>query len=284
MKKIGAVILNYKNYTETVKCVRSVLEQEDIRLKVVIVDNGSGNESLDTLHNEFRDNNKITILENTENLGYAQGNNVGISFLRKEGYDFILVCNSDVVFSSKRILFDMICNNDSAVGTIIPIIRNLDGTLEMRAQYRSKLFPLRVFRELRRMQDLSDTPLQSTSAPKKEMELLSPGIQDQYYVITGSVFALTPSFFKHYNGLFPETFLYVEELATLLLVYRAGLKCAIAKTDDVIHKGAASTSSNLQAGTKEKRALIAQSAKKVEKLIFLPSILLKRKYGVKNDF
>ena len=110
------------------------------------------------------------------------------------------------------------------------------------------------------------------------MEFLKPGIQTDYYVITGSVFALTPNFFKYYSGLYPETFLYVEELATMLLVHKARLKCAIIETKDVIHKGAASTGNSLKAGTERKRKMIAASAKKVFKLVFMPRFYVGWKY------
>lgn len=283
MNKIGVVVLNYKNYNETIVCVKSIISQERVFPIIAIVDNGSNNESLKALHEEFDDNERISILDNHRNLGYARGNNIGISFLRKRGIDFIIICNSDVVFSTNRIIFDMYEKNIDKVGTIIPIIRNLNGTIEMRAQYKSKLFALRVLKELKKMQ----SPIVKTSnknvSKEKEMTFLNPGVYNDYYVLTGSVFALTPSFFQHYNGLFPETFLYVEELATLLFVHKAGLKCAIAKTDNVIHKGAASTSNSLKAGTEEKKRMIASSAKKVEKLVFLPASILKKKYGAKND-
>ena len=283
MIEIGIVVLNYKNYEETIACVKSIITQEKVSPAIAIVDNGSNNDSLKILHEEFDDIESISILGNYKNLGYARGNNIGISFLRKRGIDFIIVCNSDVVFSTNRIVFDMYKMNIDKVGTIIPTIRNLNGTIEMRAQYKSKLFDFRVLKELKKMQSSVAKTSNRNASRNKEMVFLNPGVYDDYYVITGSVFALTPSFFRHYSGLFPETFLYVEELATLLFVHKAGLRCAIAKTDDVIHKGAASTCDSLKAGTEEKRRLIACSARKVEKLVFLPIRILKKKYGAKND-
>ena len=109
-----------------------------------------------------------------------------------------------------------------------------------------------------------------------KIESLGLGIQNSHYAITGSVFALTPSYFKYYNGLFSRTFLYVEELATLLLVHKAGLKTAIIDTDDVIHKGAASTSNELKSGTIKKKKMIAKSARKVMMLIVLPRFIINK--------
>ena len=101
MGDIGIVVLNYKNYTETIKCVDSILEQKEVKVNVVIVDNGSENESMDAFKERYNDNEGIHLIENSKNLGYAKGNNVGIDWLRHQGIDFIIVCNSDVVFSAR---------------------------------------------------------------------------------------------------------------------------------------------------------------------------------------
>lgn len=282
MNQVGIVILNYKNYNETIQCVDSILNQKKVEMQIVIVDNGSENESVEKLQGKYSKFKEINIIVNTQNLGYARGNNIGIEYLRKIGFNFILVCNSDVIFSSELILYTMCEKEDDSVGVMIPIIKNLDGTIEMRAQYRSKFFPLRILKELKRMQNVSQENLLNKKALQKKMEFLKPGVQNNYYVITGSVFALTPAFFKYYKGLFPETFLYVEEIATMMMLYKARLKCAIVQTDDVIHKGAASTETDLKAGTMNKRMMVAKSARQVEKLVYLPLFLIRYKYGVRK--
>ena len=48
-KEIGIVVLNYKNFHETIECVKSILLQKDVFFNIVIVDNGSSNESYDEL-------------------------------------------------------------------------------------------------------------------------------------------------------------------------------------------------------------------------------------------
>lgn len=274
MNRVGVVVLNYNNYNETIHCVRSIVSQEGIELKIVVVENGSANESYEKLVEEFSTQKSVHIIRKDINVGYAKGNNIGIKFLRDAGYDFIVVCNSDVIFSTRRILKTMVDSNDYSIGTMIPIIRNLDGSIEMRAQYRKSLFGLRILKELIKMQRIFKAN-NNINNIGNSMEVLQGGIQKSYFVITGSIFALTPTFFEHYNALFSETFLYAEELATLLLVYKAGLNTAIIDTDDVIHKGAASTGENLRAGTLKKRKMIAQSARKVMKLVFLPESVIR---------
>lgn len=275
---VGVVVLNYNNFRETIKCVNSILKQEMVAVTVVIVDNGSANESADVLKNCFASEENVTVLCNDENQGYAKGNNVGIKYLRRNGLTHIIVCNSDVEFSSSRIFTQMLSFNFDRVGTVIPIIKNLDGSTEMRAQCRRKMFLLRIIKSLfiriYRGQK-NDSHGQPTGTG-----YLPAGVQQEYNAITGSVFLLTPDFFRYYDGLFPKTFLYVEELATLTLVHKAGLYTAIADTDDVIHTGGASTDANLKEGSPRKARMEAESAKQVLGLVLTPRIFIKARYGI----
>lgn len=280
MNKIGIVVLNYINYSETIACVDSLLKQVGVLLQIVIVDNGSKNESIDVLREKFSDAVCVHIISNSQNLGYAKGNNIGISWLRKRGLDFIVVCNSDIVLSSEKILLQMIKGLSTDVGLIIPIVKNLDDTIEMRTQYKRKLFVLRAIKALRRIiKDTGKSKRNSESDMDNSSYMELPaGLQERYNVVTGSIFALTPNFFKYYSGLYPETFLYVEEIATLLLVSKAHLKCFISETDTVIHKGAASTDESLKPGTEKKRLMMIDSAKSVIKLAFMPRFIIRMKY------
>ena len=63
MNKIAVVVLNYMNYKETINCTDSVLKQKNIEFEIVIVivDNGSPNESYKELGKEYRNNNSVPI-------------------------------------------------------------------------------------------------------------------------------------------------------------------------------------------------------------------------------
>lgn len=96
---VGFVILNYKTYQDTIKCVQSIVNTIDTdNYFIVIVDNGSDNESLEVLNKEYEKEYKIAVLDAEKNLGFSKGNNVGIKYLR-DLYDFqyIVVLNSDII-------------------------------------------------------------------------------------------------------------------------------------------------------------------------------------------
>ena len=100
MKKICFVILNYKTYKEAIACAMSVLTtQKYSDINIIIVDNGSPNDSAEQLENYFKHEQRVHVIVSDENLGFAKGNNLGIKYAREHFEpDFIVIANSDIIF------------------------------------------------------------------------------------------------------------------------------------------------------------------------------------------
>jgi len=62
--------------------------------EVVVVDNGSSDDSVATIRRNYP---LTTILENKENLGYTGGNNIGIQYAMGNGADYVWLLNNDAV-------------------------------------------------------------------------------------------------------------------------------------------------------------------------------------------
>ncbi|MBP3239561.1 MAG: glycosyltransferase family 2 protein [Butyrivibrio sp.] len=279
MKKIGVVVLNYKNYEDTIACVNSILKQQLIGCEVVIVDNGSNNESVHILNEKYEAISNVSVIGLSKNYGYAKGNNAGISELRKRGFSNIFVANSDLLFNSEDTLLQMMDEYESGVGLINPIIKNLNGTIDQRVAYKKKYLYLRIIRKILYL--FANKPFPNKAANidgsiEQTKELV--GIQRDRYVVSGSGFLLTQDFFKFYNGLFPKTFLYFEEWGTILLLHKAGLITKIAECDYITHKGAASTPHNIKALSPERRKINIESAWKILGLLITPAWIVRNKY------
>lgn len=94
------LILHYKNYEDTVKCIESIYKTSSDG-KIVIVDNGSNDGSGEKLRQQYS-SERCTILILEKNLGFSAGNNSGYMWIQeKENPDFIIVANNDVVFFQK---------------------------------------------------------------------------------------------------------------------------------------------------------------------------------------
>ena len=91
---VSVIILNYNAGNLLSECIESVLKTDYEKFEIIIVDNDSKDDSVDRCKEKFRD---VQIIENKKNLGYCEGNNVGI---RNAKGEFIAILNPDTVVDS----------------------------------------------------------------------------------------------------------------------------------------------------------------------------------------
>lgn len=89
--RVVAVVLNYCREALTVACVES-LEVQRPELAIVIVDNASPDGSGARLQQRFP---KHKFIQSGGNLGYAGGNNRGMTWAIEQGAEFAFVVNED---------------------------------------------------------------------------------------------------------------------------------------------------------------------------------------------
>lgn len=111
------VILNYNGYVDTIECVKSLREIENVVPKIVIVDNKSTDNSLYYLNKECND---CIIIENKENTGFAGGNNIGINYALEKNADYILILNNDTIVDSEFLVELLNGMKDTSVGVTSP--------------------------------------------------------------------------------------------------------------------------------------------------------------------
>jgi len=99
------IILHYLIYEETVKCVNNLINTVEGDFKIVVVDNCSPNQSGEQLQKHFKNNEKVHIILNDKNDGFARGNNVGYQYAKKYlKPDFAVIMNNDVEIIQKDII------------------------------------------------------------------------------------------------------------------------------------------------------------------------------------
>lgn len=91
---ISIIILNWNGAADTLACLDSLAALTYPNFNVVVVDNGSTDDSLARLR-PYTAPYPLTLLETGRNLGYAGGNNVGTQHALDHGADFVLVLNND---------------------------------------------------------------------------------------------------------------------------------------------------------------------------------------------
>lgn len=112
---LSVILLNYNQPDMTIDCIEYLLQNkknyEDF--EIIVVDNGSKDNSIAKL-SEITSKYDLRFISNKENLGFAEGNNVGI---RKSQGDWILLLNNDTVFKEdfiSKMAEAIVDNPDSA--------------------------------------------------------------------------------------------------------------------------------------------------------------------------
>ena len=88
---ISIIIVNYNGKKWLQKCLDSLLCQTYNNFEIIFVDNGSSDDSVEFVNNNYKDE-RIKIIKSDKNLGFAGGNNLGIDNSKGE---YILLLNND---------------------------------------------------------------------------------------------------------------------------------------------------------------------------------------------
>jgi len=103
--QVFILILSFNRREDTIATLESIqkLKVKDFRLTAVVVDNASKDGSAEALKNFRMENGAFRLIVNKKNLGFAEGNNVGLRWCLKNGADFIAVLNDDTIVSENLI-------------------------------------------------------------------------------------------------------------------------------------------------------------------------------------
>lgn len=90
--QVACIILNWNGWPYTIECLNALKDCTYPQLEVVVVDNGSTDESVDKIRAAHPD---ILLLESEKNLGFAGGNNIGIRYALSHHSDYVWLLNND---------------------------------------------------------------------------------------------------------------------------------------------------------------------------------------------
>ena len=229
-----AVVLNYKNYQATIKCTNQLL-LIGINI-VVIVDNGSANDSFAYLDNHFKSINNVIVLSCKDNKGYASGNNVALKYIAakfKDNNDIFIVnpdtkVTRDAVDQVSRVL-----NSTANVG-LVTTLRNSrpKSAWHHLTPHRALLFNSWVIRWI----------LFKFKIEEHQEYQIEESIQ-KVDVVQGAFFCVKQATFEAI-GFFDEgTFLFYEEEILYRRLQKRGFQNYLITTASVYHEGHGSSGS-----------------------------------------
>ncbi|MBW7957118.1 MAG: glycosyltransferase family 2 protein [Deltaproteobacteria bacterium] len=118
--KVHLIILNWNGKKDTIECLESVGKLSYPNFETIVVDNGSSDGSVEAIKEKFPG---LRLIETGENLGFAEGNNVGIRYALKNGAEYVFLLNNDTTIEPDALghLVDF-AEKDEKVGIVGPKI------------------------------------------------------------------------------------------------------------------------------------------------------------------
>ena len=226
MNDIGVVVINYNKYELTQNCVDMMLDI-NAPVQVLIVDNDSSNDSYNILQSKYQNVDNVDVICNSENGGYAKGNNYGIRYLLQNNdlIKYFCVMNPDVEITYSKIFDNLkrILDEHPRMAVVTgKMITN--GNLDINKSYWD--FPKK------REAALGHALVYKRK--KGSIDYLENGI-GEVEVVTGSFFMIKRSVFEKLNGFDEGTFLYNEENIMGIRINKLGLTCGLSTNDFFNH-------------------------------------------------
>ena len=120
--RVGAVILNWNGWQDTAECLDSLRGLAYRNLDVLVVDNGSTDDSVEQLRQRFPEVN-LTALP--QNIGFGGASNLGTQTLLEAGAEYIWLLNNDTAVSTLA-LTELVrtAESDPSLGLVASVLYN----------------------------------------------------------------------------------------------------------------------------------------------------------------
>jgi GT2 family glycosyltransferase len=173
----------------------------------------------------------LVIIQNEQNFGYPEGNNVGIRYALKASADYVLILNNDTVVD-KNFLTELVraADEDVSIGVIGPKIYWYDAP--------------NVIQTTGARIDFWTGRIISLNSGKRddEIEHLAVNKLMPADYMPGACFLIKRKVIEEVGKLDPTYFLYGEELDWCVRISRAGYRIVCDLNSKIWHKKTASTS------------------------------------------
>jgi GT2 family glycosyltransferase len=222
-----AVVLNWRTPEHTIEAVRALLRDGVDEQRVVIVDNASGDGSVERIE---REHPHAAVVELAENVGFARGNNAGAAALPGDAYLFV---NSDAFVHRAGSAGSLVGALSEGAAIAVPRLLNPDLTLQPSVVPASTPLP-----ELVRASGLSRL------VPDRWQPELGThwrhGRTRAVQAATGAVLAVAADAWDALGGFAETQFMYAEDLDLCWRARRLGREVRFVAEAEFVHLANAS--------------------------------------------
>ncbi|SFL52740.1 Glycosyltransferase, GT2 family [Lachnospiraceae bacterium KH1T2] len=277
---IAFVVLHYNALETTVNCIKSIKKNIDTALyKIIVVDNNSPDKSGLILKKIFFKDNYVEVIILKENLGFANGNNRGIEFVRKRYKSLFICCiNNDILIEQSDFYKNLLNEYKKSKAALIgPMVIGKDGLAqcyinELKSKeeyekileiYKAGTIPSKNFVKQFFITHGLGYKIYRWHMSKKKFQY----IRHENVILHGCCIIFTPVFFNKLNGFNPNTFLYREEELLYLSIRINDLKSVYLPCISVKHLEDVSTDSLFKKKAAKKKLIIENQIKSLQVLI-----------------
>ncbi|WP_164464047.1 glycosyltransferase [Bacillus sp. PK3-056] len=273
--RFSFVVLHYLTNQDTEECIDSILKNvvyDDYF--IIVVDNGSPNDSVKILSEIYKENNKVKFITNKQNLGFAKGNNIGYNFAKnKLNSDFIILLNNDTIIKQPTFISTIIKKYEEYNFDVLgpDIVSTQDG-LHQNPRLKSTISEMEIntiVKQLKRKYYLNLLGIEaivvyiyrlikSFYSTKTESRIYNKNNESykqqlENTSLHGACFIFSPKYVKRYNGLYSNTFMYMEEDILFYIAKKENLNLLYSPDIQIFHKEDSSTDATFKKDSKKRR-------------------------------
>jgi hypothetical protein len=225
---VTVVMVSYNTREFTVQAITTVIQNCSLPLEIIVVDNASTDNTVETVRSTFPD---VKFVQNEQNVGFGLANNQGFALATN---DLVLLLNTDAFIRLGCIekLVETI-QSDTKVGVVGPRILNEDGTLQ--PSVHPFPGPVRAVLEYWWLERLF--PSGSRLGSYRNW---SYAVQSDVPWIIGACMLVRKSVIDETAGFSNEFFMYAEETDWQKRISDSGWRIVFTPNAECIHLGGAS--------------------------------------------
>lgn len=253
---IAFVILHYLAFEDTCECVSSIMERVGTNdYKIIVVDNNSLDDSYKKLKDKYINSDKIILIHNNDNLGFAKGNNVGFKYAKENlNPNYIVLCNNDVC-----LIQDSFYNQvdkfykETNFDVMGPKIKTKDGLLTSNPEDEGHVFTEKQINHLifRFTKSYILNALFIKESKKKSVKKIINEVKKDV-ILHGSFLVFSKNYISKFDGLDPRTHMYLEEDILYLHLVKNNMSSYYNPNITIYHKEDASTNKAMNSNRKKK--------------------------------
>jgi GT2 family glycosyltransferase len=215
---VTCVVVNWNGWQDTIACLESLQRQDYPALKVIVVDNGSTDDSCRIIRETHP---WVTLIETGTNLGFPGGCNAGTRLALQQGADYIWLLNNDTTLpddtTSKLIQTALDHPRAGAIGAVLYFMYDHEkvqawggGAVNLWTGYVS--------------------------------HITQPTAMTGNAYLTGAAMLLPRKICEEVGLLYEGYFMYCDDSDLCLRIHRAGYPLIVCDQTEILHKEGGSSS------------------------------------------